>query len=678
MIPCLPPSHKRPTQFAKFYVGAAYYPEHWGAEERERDPARMAAAGFNLVRLAEFSWALLEPSEGTYDFELLDETIARMAAEGIQTMLCTPTAAPPRWLTRKQPEVLGVKEDGQPLQHGSRQHASLSSPVFRHYSRAITQAMAAHFRSNPHVVGWQTDNEFHCHFSECHSEATQEAFREFLRKKYQDSIEALNRAWGCAFWSLTYPDFASIETPRRARPTWPNPAHLLDYHRFLSVTATDFQREQVHILRKTNPDWWIVHNGFFKHLDYRGDFASDLDALGYDSYPMFAWDPAERPAKHALWLDRARAWTGNFLIPEMQSGPGGQGDYFHDNPAPGELRKTTWSSIARGADGVLYFRWRSCRFGAEQYWCGILDHDDIPRRRYAEVCTVGAELRQLGPRLRGTHVRVDVGVAGADAAVNAAHEALSLGLPSPEDVQSSLHRFFFQEGYATGIVHPADDLQDLRWLVIPHWAVFDPGWIPSLENFVRQGGALLVGARTGTKDLFNNVVPVTPPGCLADLCGVDVAEYSKVNSDLGPKLRIGRRSVSSRFWMEILTPRAGTMVVAHWTEGHGSKCPAITLRKMGRGVAVYVGTYFTPELTAALCGTVMRHVSLAPLWPNCPPGVEVSLRTGPREKIWFFLNNQTDPVVLPGLPPGEHFLDGKKQAGGLLLQPREVAVIVQS
>ncbi len=189
-------SHNSPSNLKKFYFGTPYYPEHWDAETREEDAERMANADFNAVRMAEFAWDVMEPREGEFDFALFDETIARMGEKEISTILCTPTATPPRWLTYAHPDVLRVNADGVAMQHGSRQHACPSSPVFRAYSRTITQAMADHYAENLHVIGWQTDNELNCHFSECHCENCQVEFREFLREKFDDDIDALNAAWG--------------------------------------------------------------------------------------------------------------------------------------------------------------------------------------------------------------------------------------------------------------------------------------------------------------------------------------------------------------------------------------------------------------------------------------------------------------------------------------------------
>jgi len=199
-----PPSHRRPLTLNRFLFGACYYPEHWDAETRREDAVRMAEAGFNTVRMAEFAAEHIEPEPGKFNFELFDETIARLGHHGIDTILGTPTAAPPRWFTLAHPDAVGVNTNGVPMQHGSRQHMCLSHPAFREYSRRVTLAMASHFAGNPHVIGWQTDNEFNCGFSEDHSEATQSDFQSFLREKYEGNISALNQAWGTVFWAQTY------------------------------------------------------------------------------------------------------------------------------------------------------------------------------------------------------------------------------------------------------------------------------------------------------------------------------------------------------------------------------------------------------------------------------------------------------------------------------------------
>ncbi len=669
-------SHKRSLDIDRFYYGTTYYPEHWDADVREEDAGRMAEAGINIVRMAEFAWDLMEPEEGKYDFTLFSETIARLGMQGIKTILCTPTATPPRWLTEKHPYILRVDSESLVLEHGTRQHCCHTNPLFREYSRKITRAMADYFRKSPDVVGWQTDNEINCHFSECHCDACQEGFREFLKLKFNGNIKELNRTWGNAFWALTYTSFNQICTPK-ARPAYPNPAQMLDYYRFINWSVSRFQHEQIKVLRETNPDWFVTHNGLFRHIDYRGQFTKDLDFLGYDVYPFFQYDPDQRFSDQIWNLDRTRSFSGNFMIPEQQSGPGGQGHYMHDTPEPGEVRRMTWTSIARGCDAFLYFRWRTCRFGAEEYWCGILDHDNISRRRYDEISRVGKEVKKAGPDILGTYVYVDTAVAGIDMDVEEGHGIYSCGLPGPRQMSSSVHRWLREKGYAVGVVHPEDDLSDLRLYVITHWHMFDPAWVPALEKFVRKGGVLVIGARTHIRDNDNNVIARTPPGCLADLAGVKVDEYGRQNMPEKRPLFLlkGKSKVQTDHWYEILAPDKGTRTSATWASRHLKGTPAATERKLGKGKVIYVGTFLTPEVLDLLMPGAVRSAGLKKLIPGLPKGVDCSLRTDGKKKVWFLINGTERVKTVSNVPSGTNLFTDKKVPKTLKLKPHEVIII---
>ena len=235
------PRHQRPTKLTQFLFGADYYPEHWTEADRRDDPQRMAAAGVNVVRMAEFAWDRIEPAPGRFDFSLFDQTIERLAEKGIRTILCTPTATPPRWLTCGHDDWMRVDEQGRPMSHGSRQHTCTNNPDFRAESRRITQAMANHYRHNPAVIGWQTDNELFCHISLCYCGTCQKAFQQWLARRYE-TPHKLNAAWGTAFWAQTYDSFDQVPLSfPSGRPTHANPSHELDHYRFLSDGLIDFQ-----------------------------------------------------------------------------------------------------------------------------------------------------------------------------------------------------------------------------------------------------------------------------------------------------------------------------------------------------------------------------------------------------------------------------------------------------
>jgi beta-galactosidase len=671
-------SHRRPTNLKRFWYGAAYYPEHWDEATRARDAERMAAAGMNVVRMAEFAADLMEPRQGEYDFSLFDETSAKLGEKGVHTIMCTPTAAPARWLTRDCPEILRVNADGKTMQHGSRQHCCHASPVLRQWSRAITQKMAEHYRDNPFVIGWQTDNEFHCHFSECHCPNCQKAFVEFLRHKYENDIGKLNTAWGTAFWALTFERFEDITTPKPDLPAYENPAWRLDYCRYLAHTVATFQHEQVAILRENNPDWFVMHNGvIFSHLDNLGLLGQDIDFHGYDCYPFFLADPDERGHTQASGLNRARACGGNFIIPEMQSGPGGQKPYLQNNPEPGEMRKMALLSVAHGADSLLHFRWRTCRFGAEEYWCGILDHDNVPRRRYEEAAQQGRELAVIGSKILGTHVFVDAAVAYTDMEVNDSHNSYPLGLPAPGKVAEDCHRQLWQRGMAVGYVHPLDDLAGIKLYVIPHLAYFDPAWLQNLTRFVENGGTLVIGARTATRDVNNNVVGETLPGALQSLAGITVEEYGRQNEPVKRLLSIdlGGALVPSTLWYEILEPKGKATRLYPWRGRHLDGRCAVSLNQVDKGRVVYAGTYFDDPVFSALLPELIRLSGLQPAWPGLPPRVEAVLRTDGKKNIWFFFNHSDDTVTIPSLPRGKELTTGKNTDGTYELPRYGVAVI---
>lgn len=673
-------SHLRPAKVDRFWFGAPYYPEHWDRETRKKDPERMAAAGFNIVRMAEFAWDLMEPKEGIFDFSFFDEIIERLGKNGIMTMLCTPTAAPPRWFTLLYPETARVTDNGVAMQHGSRQHCCHSNEKFRKSSWIITHNMAEHFKDNSYVVGWQTDNEINCHFSECHCKSCQPEFQKFLKWKYNGDISLLNKSWGTAFWALTYSSFDEIETPKRNKPAYCNPAAELDYFRYLSHIATVFQHDQVELLRTAQQKWFVTHNGIFGHIDYRGTFTKDLDFLGYDIYPFFQKDPELRVGQNAYNLDCTRSLSGNFIVPEHQSGPGGQAPYFHDNPEPGEIRNMTYRAIARGADGLLYFRWRTCRFGAEEYWCGILDHDNVPKRRYDEISQIGKEAATVGKEILGTSVFVDCAVATGDMEVNEAHSTYPLGLPDPKKMAGVAHEILYRYGYAVGCVHPADNLSGIKLYLIQNWELFNPRWVPNLEKYVQEGGVLVIGARTATRDIDNNVVAETIPGCLRELTGASVEEYGNLNMpEKRPfHLKVKDKKIKSETWYEILNLENASSF-AKWSGRHLDGKTAISIRKLGKGHVIYAGTYLNENFLKILMPEFIKLAKLKPVWASAPKGVEAVVRYNENKKIWFFINHNDGKIKIQKTPKGKDLINGKNNSGGAMtLAQYGVAVILES
>lgn len=698
----------RPLNLDRFLLGAPHYPEHVDESGWRRDAERMAAAGVNTVRMAEFAWHIFEPREGKFEFGLFDRAIESLGEAGIDTIMCTPTATPPRWLTANYPEVLRVDINGRAAAHGSRQHADTTSPVFRAHSRRITRAMAEHYRDNPRVIGWQTDNELNTTVSESFAPSTRLEFQKYLQRTY-GSIEALNFAWGGHFWATAYGDFTQIDLPRPLMPSYPSPGQVQDYHRFLAAATAAFQHDQVEILRAANADWFVFHNlGQLVDIDFRGQFGQDLDFIGFDIYPML-YDEMRRTGGHAatqaLHLDICRAYSGNFIVPEQAAGLGSQPGFSTMTPEPGEMRRMAMTSVARGADGVMFFRWRPAHFGAEIYWMGVIDHDDVPRRRYDEASRFFHEIAAIKDKLLGTVVRMDLGIAGADFDNQEAYKTYPIGLPSPLEDATLLHRHCYGKGIACGFIHPEDDLSRLKALYVPHWVMWKDEWNEAVETFVRNGGTLILSAMSGTRDENNHIIRDLAPGsALSALSGVKVVEFGRVvaegGSGLFPLFRpaamgsyspsplpassaerkyhftLGNEEFQAAHLYELLEIAPDTEVLGVWSNRFAAGSPAITARQVGKGRVVYVGTYLTPQLAEKLADVVLAKAGIEPLLPELPRGIEVSIRQADDRRLMFILNTTELPVAVPGVPKGSDLLTDGPVAGTLQLGAYGCAVVL--
>ena len=384
-------------------LGVCYYPEHWPRERWPIDAAMMREAGLTVVRIAEFVWQLMEPAEGQFAWDWLDEAIATLAAAGLEVVLGTPTAAPPAWLTHDYPDVLPVDAQGRTRNSGTRRHYCPTSPTYRRHSERIVRAMAERYGRHPAVVGWQIDNEFGCHDTvRCYCDQCAAAFRDWLKRKY-GSLDALNEAWGAVFWSQSYGRWEEIRLPNLT-PTGANPSHLLDYDRFASETTVSYQQLQVDLLRQHTAGQFITTNtlGNFEDLDYH-DLARPLDFIAWDSYPTgyaefqgeslylpgkpdasFAYDVGD-PYVTGFCHAQARGFKqAPFWVMEQQCGPVNWAR-FNTLVRPGTVRLWTWHALAEGADAVVYFRWRAVRFAFEQHHSGLLHHDATPATGYREL-----------------------------------------------------------------------------------------------------------------------------------------------------------------------------------------------------------------------------------------------------------------------------------------------------
>ncbi len=652
------------------YFGVDYYPEHWPEGRWAEDARLMAEAGFNVVRLAEFAWALLEPAEGTFDFGWLDRAIALLADHGMQVVLGTPTASPPPWLMARDPSLFRVLPDGRRVEFGLRREYCPNHPGYHEAARRIVSRMAEHYGQHLAVIGWQIDNEFG---DRCYCPICRAAFQTWLQRRYR-TLDAVNQRWGTAFWSHRYTAWNQIPVP--STTAWPpNPGLGLDYARFCSDSYVAFQQQQIDLLRPLSPGRFITHNfmGFrYDQVNYF-DLARPLDLIAWDNYPRNQWNAATLPdpAAPALAHDTMYGLKQQpFWVMEEQAGPAGW-EVTAPTPRPGELRLWAHQAIAHGADGVVFFRWRTARVGAEQNWHGLLDHHGRPGRRYEEVRRLGTEIKAIGARVVGTRPAPQIGLLlsydSRFALQILPHVANFSYSEHVGEVYRALHRLHVP----SAVVAPDADFSRYRLLIAPALHVLDEMTAANLRRFVEAGGVLLVTACSGVKDDANRVVEQPRPGLLAELCGVEVEEYDalppgKTNTVC---FTSGGAAAGEAFevdtWCEILQPR-GAQVLAEYQQDYYAGRAAIARHPFGAGEAVYCGVFGGASLMAALLRRLIAAANVAPLLPEAPD-LEVVERHGDGRTLLFVLNHAAEPRTLSLAAEYVNLLEGAPA-------PREVQV----
>ncbi|MBN1807928.1 MAG: beta-galactosidase [Planctomycetes bacterium] len=653
------------------YVGADYYPEHWPEERWETDARLMKEAGLNIVRVAEFAWVNMEPEEGAYRFDWLDRAIETLGAHGIGVILGTPTAAMPAWVADKYPETLAQKKDGTRVTWGMRKNNCFTSGAYRMLSERITRAMAVHYAGNPHVAGWQTDNEIGGH-EVCYCASCRRGYQDWLRRRY-GTLQELNRAWGTHFWSEAFGTWGEITIPDDAAAH--NPSAYLDWRRFFSDLNVEFQADQLRILRKTCPGQFVTHNfmGLFREINYY-DLAEDLDFVSWDNYPVHGKPGVPYGASMAADVMRGLK-KKNFWIMEQTSGTHGWGT-FTRNPRPGEIRKIAYQQVARGADAMIWFRWRACTAGREQYWHGVLGHDGKPLRRYREIKQTAGEYHALAEKIEGTTLKPQAAIVYD----YESHWALAAQPAYREnryhEVLARYYDAFYRAGISVDMIRPDDDPGGYRLVLAPDLYVMPDETAARLAEYVRGGGILLTDCRSGVKDESGLCHERTLPGLLGEALGISIEEYESM-PDFEYRMA-GANGFdgewTARHYADWVTP-VKAEVLARYGEWHMEAFAALTRNRYGDGYGYYMGTVCGEEaFYDALAAELAEKAGIRPILAP-PAGVEATMREGNGRKI-VFLVNHTEEEKEVGLPfAGTELISGKKTGMSARLGRYGVAVI---
>ncbi|CAM5675765.1 Beta-galactosidase OS=Streptomyces tendae OX=1932 GN=GUR47_38010 PE=3 SV=1 [Streptomyces tendae] len=615
----------------RILYGGDYNPEQWPEETWPEDVRLMKAAGVNSVTLGVFSWSKLEPRPGVYDFGWLDRLMDLMHASGIGVVLATPTASPPPWLGRLHPETLPRDEDGRTEWWGGRQHFSHSSTVYRRHAAAITEALAARYAHHPALTLWHINNEY-CTYD--HGDEAADRFRRWLRDRY-GTLDALNAAWGTAFWSQGYGDWAEI-LPSRRTHYLKNPAQVLDFRRFTSDMLLECYTAERDIVRRHSPHIPVTTN--FMPLWAGQDawrWAEEEDVVSVDLYP----DPRDPSgAQHgALVQDMTRSQArGPWMLMEQAAGPVNWRGVNHPKPR-GLNRLWSLQAVARGADAVCHFQWRQSRQGAEKFHSGMVSHAGEQGRTYQEVRQLGADLARIAPHVAGAAVPADVAVLhdwhSWWAGDQEARPSREVDYP---DVLGAWHRALWHAGLTTDFAHPGHDLTGYRLVVVPQLYLLTDAAVDNLLAHVHGGGTLVCGFLTGVADEDDRVRPGAMDARLRELFGIrTLHEWWPLEPGEGAACEGGLRGT---LWSEELEPDGTADETLAYQGGELDGLPAV-LRK---GRAWYVSTLPEPDALRALLARVAADAGVRPVLDGLPDGVE-AVRRG---ALLFLLNHGREPVTV--------------------------------
>jgi beta-galactosidase len=611
-------------------LGTAWYPEQWPESRWDADLELMQKADIHMVRVGEFAWSRMEPSEGQYDFDWLDHAVTAASKHGIYTVLGTPSAAPPAWLTQKYPETLRMEEDGRWAEHGNRQQFNFDNPKYRELARKIAEQMAKRFGHNPWVIGWQIDNEY---AEESYDPGTKAQFQQWVKARY-GTLDNLNARWTTSYWSQTYSDWNQIPI----ETGYGNPGLLLSWRRFVSDTWRSYQKNQLDVIRaNSDPRQFITTNmmGWFDRYDHYV-VSQDLDLASWDDYVGEGHlDPAKNGATHDLTRGFKRK---NFWVMETQPG---SVNWAPINNAldKGEVRAMAWHAIGHGADTVSYWQWRSALNGQEEYHGTLVGADGTPVPLYSEVQQLGQEFAKASPVLAGTTVKSDVAILHSYDSRWAINWQKHNSKYDPVAEIVSYYKPLRAISQSIDIVAPTAPLTQYKLVVAPGLNVLSDAAAKNLENYVRQGGHLVLGQRSGMKDDDNGLQRERQPGPLVDLLGGRVEQYYALTDPVPIQGKFGPGE--SKLWAELLSAKdSGTEVLETYGKSNGwlDGQPAAITRKVGNGRITYIGAWLDDVAMQSAAKWMTDVSGVKPVLPSVPEGVDVYPRYGGRGTVLILVN----------------------------------------
>jgi beta-galactosidase len=638
-----PPPTQLPGHNA-LLMGTDWYPEQWPEERWDVDLGMMENAHLDVIRIAEFSWSRLEPSEGKFEFAWLDKAIRLAEKHHVAVVLGTPTAAPPAWLTQKYPETLRVEPDGQRVTHGNRAHGSVTSTKYLEFCRRIAEQMAKHYGHDPNVVGWQIDNEYGYALMSYNEEARRE-FQDWLKDKYK-TLESLNSHWTTEYWSQTYDNWGEIPIPVGEH----NPGLMLDWKRFVTFAWARYQQNQIDVIRPNSDPRQFITGNF---MGYGFD--------GFDHYVVtrpltfVAWDDYigkghVDPDSNGLSHDAMRGLKQeNMWIIETQPGFVNWSN-LNNSLNKGEVRAMAWHDIAHGADEVGYWQWRSAMNGQEELHGTLVAPDGQPEPLLEEVGQTAKEFADLQAAFRGTRVVSQVAILNDYESRWAIDWQKQTEQYDQHAILKSYYHSLRKISQSIDIVSPDVALDQYKLVVAPDLFLIPKERAEHLAAYVKNGGHLVLGPRTGMKDEFNALLPIRQPGYLAGSLGAQVEQYYALEKSIPASGILGEGEVVT--WAEYLkttSPDAEVLLRYGASNGWLDGQPCVVTRPYGRGRITYIGGVLDEKLVDAAARWMSKSSGITPVFGPVPDGIEASRRVGPDGTVFVLINfgTQTQTVPLP-------------------------------
>ncbi|WP_231116399.1 beta-galactosidase [Motilibacter rhizosphaerae] len=649
--------------------GGDYNPEQWPEEVWHEDVRLMQQAGVDLVSVGVFSWAWLEPEEGRYEFGWLDRVLDLLHEGGIGVDLATATASPPPWLSTRYPETLPQTADGARMWPGGRQAFCPSSPVVRERGLALVEQLAKRYSSHPAVRLWHVSNELGCHNAHCYCDVSAAAFRGWLERRY-GSLDALNDAWGTAFWSQRYTAWEQILPPRLA-PTFPNPTQQLDFRRFSSDQLLENYLAEQELLHELSPAIPVTTNLMVmqqtKDMDYFS-WGPRMDVVSNDHYlTRFGTLPVHVELAFSADLTRGVAGARPWLLMEHSTSAV---NWQPVNVAklPGEMTRNSLSHVARGADGVLFFQWRQSRAGAEKFHSALVPHGGEDTKVWREVVELGATLDRLD-EVAGSTVRSDVAfLLDWNAWWGVELDSRPSSLVTYLDRAHAFYAALWERGTGVDFLPPDGDLSGYRLLVVPTLYLCDTATADRVRAYAEAGGTVVVTYFSGIVDEHDAVHLGGYPGAFRDLLGISVEEFFPLLPGESVQLDDG---TTADTWTELLHLR-GAEALVRYADGPLAGVPALTRAQAGSGTAYYVATRTDAQGVGALVDRLLAETGVVPV-AQVPAGVEAVRRTSEDGSWLFLLNHSASEASVPAA--GTELVTGRSVEGTVTVPAGGVAVV---